>query len=150
MFVEGKPRTVFFLQTLYLRYLSRRLKKSNMRAGRTWSWVSSGWENIKRNVEPWMCQTCCRTLLYSVTWLFLNYYRVLERKNRWLSVIILVLWWSCIIIYNLQCHDTILQDITYRCPQPWFGNLVNLNFCSVSAKSTENTRECDNISSLMI
>ena len=62
MFIEGKPRTVFFLQTLYLRYLSRRLKKSNMRAGRTWSWVSSGWENIKRNVEPWMCQTCCRTL----------------------------------------------------------------------------------------
>ena len=52
MFVEGKPRTVFFLQTLYLQYLSRRLKKSNIRAGRTWSWVSSGWENAKRNVEP--------------------------------------------------------------------------------------------------
>ena len=30
MFVEGKPRTVFFLQTLYLRYLSRRLKKLRM------------------------------------------------------------------------------------------------------------------------
>ena len=42
MFFEGKPRTVFFLQKLYLRYLSRQLKKSNIRAGRTWSWVSSG------------------------------------------------------------------------------------------------------------
>ena len=28
MFVEGKPRTVFFLQALYLRHLLRRLKKS--------------------------------------------------------------------------------------------------------------------------
>ena len=36
-----------FLQTIYLRYLQ--LRKSNIRAGRTWSWVSSGWENVKRN-----------------------------------------------------------------------------------------------------
>ena len=28
-------------------------KFHNLRAKRTWSWVSSKWENIKRNVEPW-------------------------------------------------------------------------------------------------
>ena len=30
MFVKGKPRTVFFLQTLYLRHLSRRLVMGNL------------------------------------------------------------------------------------------------------------------------
>ena len=42
MFVEGKPRTVFFLQTLYFQ----------LRMG----------ESQAKSREPWMCQTCCRTL----------------------------------------------------------------------------------------
>ena len=52
MFVEGKPRTVFSLQTLYLRHLSRRLKNHNIRAWRTWSWVSWRLENVKRLLQP--------------------------------------------------------------------------------------------------
>ena len=40
------------LKTLFLRHLLRRLKKHNIRAWRTWSWVSS--ENVKQLVEAWL------------------------------------------------------------------------------------------------
>ena len=41
-------------QNTLLRHLWRRLKNYNICAWRTWSYVSSRWENIKRNVEPWV------------------------------------------------------------------------------------------------
>ena len=34
-----------------------RSKNHNMRTWRTWSWVSSRWENFKRNVEPCLHKT---------------------------------------------------------------------------------------------
>ena len=63
--VKNISDTSLWLKTLYLstrwlkhsilRHLWRWLKNNNLRAWRMWSWVCSGWENTKRNVEPWSC-----------------------------------------------------------------------------------------------
>ena len=52
MFVEGKPRTVFFPpDILFTAFVA---KNHNIRTWRTWSWVSSGWENVKWLLHPWL------------------------------------------------------------------------------------------------
>ena len=66
MFVEGKPRTVFFFQTLCLRHLLQRLKNHNILAWRTWSWVSSELENVKWLLQP--CLELCRYLSQAAIW----------------------------------------------------------------------------------
>ena len=86
MLVEGKPRTLFFLQTLYLRHLSWRLKNLNIRAWRTWSWVSSELENVKWLLQPWswtyhFMQSVCFKLYYS----FVSVKSVLWQATAWQS-----------------------------------------------------------------
>ena len=49
MFVEEKPRTVFFLQTLDIYRAG--LKNHNIRAWGTGSWVSSGLDNVKQLLQ---------------------------------------------------------------------------------------------------
>ena len=57
MFVEGKPRTVFFLRpdTLFTAFITTVEKNHNIRAWRTWSWVSSELEDVK-----WLLQPCLK------------------------------------------------------------------------------------------
>ena len=58
-------KTLFILFIFYCIY-GDSWKKYKSRAWRTWFWVSSRWDNIKRNVEP-----CKRsTLAFSMSYLF--------------------------------------------------------------------------------
>ena len=53
-FVTQNALIVQLMTQNILQYLWQQLKNHNINihAWRTWSWVSSRWENIKRNVEP--------------------------------------------------------------------------------------------------
>ena len=55
-FVTQNTLIVKLMTQNILRYLWRWLKNHNIniQAWRTWSWVSSRWENIKRNAELWL------------------------------------------------------------------------------------------------
>ena len=42
----------------------------NIRAWRTWSWVSSGLENVKRLLQPWCTQRAAKVILRFQFWIF--------------------------------------------------------------------------------
>ena len=64
MFVEGKSRTVFFLQTLlFTAFLATVQKIITYALVSTWSLVTSGWEHVKRIMHHWLYHITLISLL---------------------------------------------------------------------------------------